>query len=117
MTNPIPVPQDFKPGARVYELCEERDIPQPFVDGLVSSFIFYWTEKKDGRGAAIKRASWQHTFWNHVKMKWQWKQDKAGKGVRTSSAGYKDHVSEPINVAERGAGKAEMARMRELGII
>jgi len=69
-TNPTKVPSDYQPGARVYELAEENNIPKEFVDKQVSEFIFYWQEKDK------RYKSWHRAFWNWVKNGWQWKKQK-----------------------------------------
>ncbi len=96
---PILVPDDFKISARVYELAEENNIPQTFVDKQVKEFIFYWQDRR------TKRNGWQRTFWNCVKMKW-------ATGKQTKSAANKVWESKPVKVASKKTARYYIELMK-----
>lgn len=66
----IPIPDDWHPSQRCYELIAQADIPQDFADGQIGEFVLYWQEQ------GIKRPGWDASFLSRVKQQWQWQQNQ-----------------------------------------
>jgi hypothetical protein len=59
------IPPGWQPDATLYQQCQQRNIPRPFVEQEVQSFVMYWRERQK------TQYSWHQTFLNWIVTKWE----------------------------------------------
>jgi hypothetical protein len=59
------IPPDWQPDATLYQLCQQRNIPRPFVEEHVQSFVMYWRERQK------TQYSWHQTFLKWIVTEWE----------------------------------------------
>lgn len=65
-TNPkTPIPENWQPSARCWELIDEAGIPAEFAQQEIGEFVMYWTERQE------RRPGWDASFLSRVKSQWE----------------------------------------------
>ncbi len=66
------IPANWQPSQDWIKQCKQQNIPEEFVQQLVSGFVMYWRDRKQAR------FSWGNAFYKHVLREWRSEQTRRG---------------------------------------